>query len=204
MLIKKLYEDYDLSIDSIIFREYKRLDLTMTEMNILITLLMTHKKRRVFSLRAITRRTSLSDNEVYENLQSLIDKNFVLIELEQTKDNKHREVINLDPTFDKIEDMLVEEERQKQATMLEKIIQTLEEKMQRILRPMELQQIQMWLESEGHTAKDISDAIELAKDNVTIKRIERFLTFKNEELEKPKPLDKDKQEALDRLRKRIK
>ena len=204
MLIKKLYEDYDLPIESIIFKEYKKLDLTIKEMNILVTLLLTHKKRRVFSLRLITKKTSLSDNEVYETLQSLIDKNFILIELEVTKDNKHREVINLDRTFDKIEDMLIDEEKQKQATLLEKVIQTIEEKMQRILRPMELQQIQMWLENDGHTVKDINDAIELAKDTVTIKRIERFLSFKEEELEKPKPLDKDKQEALDRLRKRIK
>ena len=77
MILKRLYDDYGFAIEKILFKEYKRLDLTMPELTVLLALLDIYKKRRTFSILAISRRVDYNQNEIASIVESLMDKAFI-------------------------------------------------------------------------------------------------------------------------------
>lgn len=121
MILKKLYEDYDFPIERILIKEYKRLKLTMQEMNVLLALFSIYKKRKSFSITAISRRVEFTQNEIGSCVESLMNKGFLTIVLER-KDDREREVFELNTTFQKIEDLYEQDEIDKLKTLHENSI----------------------------------------------------------------------------------
>ncbi|MBU1094828.1 MAG: DnaD domain protein [Firmicutes bacterium] len=204
MILKRMYEDYDLAIERILIKEYKRLKLTMQEMSVLLALFSIYKKRKTFSISAISRRVELSQNEIGTSVESLMNKGFMTILLEK-KDGKEREVFELDPTFKKIEELYQQDDLEKLKLIHESsigiTIKLLEQGLGRLLMGHELENVRRWYDEKNYTHEGIIEAIELAKDRVSIKHVERFLT---QVIPDPVEIDQDVENALDEIFKKIK
>lgn len=204
MILKRMYEDYDLSIERILIKEYKRLKLTMQEMSVLLALFSIYKKRKTFSITSISRRVELNQAEIGTAVESLMNKGFMTILLER-KDDKQREVFELDPTFKKIEDLYQQDELEKlkllHESSISETIKLLEQGLGRPLRSHELENIRRWYEDSKYEHHQIISAIEAAKDRVSIKHVERLLT---QVIPDPLEIDQDVENALDEIFKKIK
>ncbi len=204
MIIKKLYEEFDLSIERILLKEYRRLKLSMAEMSVLIALFSIFKKRKTFTIASISRRVDLENEVIGNAVESLINKGFVSVKLEN-KDGKEREIFNLDQAMENIEELyrLDEIERIKE-TAENDIVETIklfEQGLGRGLLPYELENIRRWFEENQFSADTIIACIKDAGDRVSVKFVERML---NQQKLKPIEIDSDLEEALDQIYKNIK
>lgn len=204
MIIKRMYEEYDLSIERILLKEYRRLKLSMVEMSVLIALFSIYKKRRTFTIAAISRRVDYNQEEIGNAVESLIDKGFVHVCLEN-KDGKEREIFHLDQAFHIIEELFrqddIERIRQISESDLLLIIKRFEQGLGRVLLSYELETIRRWFEDKLWSTETILKAIDDCQDQVSIKRVERMLSQSGI---KPIEIDAKVDAALDRLYKKIK
>lgn len=203
-MLKRLYEEYDLSIERILIKEYKRLKLKTQEMNVLLALFSIYKKRRTFSINAINRRVDYSINETGSIIEKLLDKGFLTIELEN-KDGKEREVFDLNVTFDKISELFRSDENEKKRASTEnevsETIKRFEQGLGRLLMPYELEMIRKWYDENLYTHQAIMKAIESAQDRMSIKYVEKLLT---QQIPDKIEIDQDVDQALDEIFKKIK
>ena len=203
MILKRLFEDYDLAIERILVKESKRLKLTMKEMSVLLALFSIYKKRRTFTMASLSRRVELSNEEIGAAIESLIDKNMLIISLEN-KDGKEREVFSLDEVFLKIESLYRQDEieriKNEELTYISQTIHLFEQGLGRSLLPYELENIRRWYEDKTYTHEAIIKAIESAKDKVSIKYVERIL---NQIIPDQIEIDSDVEKALDEVFKNI-
>jgi len=204
MILKRLFDDYGFSIEKILFKEYRRLDLTMPELTVLLALLDIYKKRRTFSILAISRRVDYNQNEIASQVESLMNKGFITITLE-TKDGKEREVFHMSPVFDKVEKLIESDEKEQiQAEAESKVAETikkLEQGLGRVLKGYELENVRMWYEQQNYTHDQISKAIESAGGQIGVKYVERILA---QQIIPQKEIDEDVDQALDNVFKKIK
>ena len=203
-MLKRLYEEFDLSMERILIKEYKRLKLSMQEMTVLLALFSIYKKRKTFSINAINRRVEFTLLETGQIVDKLLAKRFITIELEK-KDGKEREVFDLDPTFQKIQQLFFKDEEEKLKAAIESelgvTIQRFEQGLGRLLMPYELDQIRQWYEGKIYTHEAVIQAIETAKDRVSVKYVERILT---RQIPEKIEIDDAVDEALDEIFKKIK
>lgn len=203
MILKRLFEDYDLAIERILVKESKRLKLTMKEMSVLLALFSIYKKRRTFTMASLSKRVELPNDEIGAAIESLIEKNMLTICLEN-KDGKEREVFSLDQVFVKIEALYKQDEietiKNEELTYISKTIQLFEQGLGRSLLPYELENIRRWYEEKTYTHEAIIKAIESARDKVSIKYVERIL---NQIIPEQIEIDSDVEKALDEVFKNI-
>ena len=199
-----MYEDYDLAIERILIKEYKRLKLSMQEMSVLLALFSIYKRRKTFSIASISRRVEFNQNEIGTCVESLMNKGFMSIILEK-KDGREREIFDLDTTFKKIEDLYINDEVEKLKQLHENeisgSIKLIEQGLGRSLMSHELENIRRWYDEKDYTHDQISQAISAAKDRVSIKHIERLLS---QVIPETIEIDQDTENALDEIFKKIK
>jgi DNA replication protein len=204
MIIKRLYEEFDLSIERILLKEYRRLKLTMAEMSVLIALFSIYKKRKTFTIASISRRVDIGSDAIGNAVESLLEKGYVTTKLE-SKDGKEREIFDLDQALEKIENLLRQDEIERLKERVENdimsIIRLFEQGLGRSLYPYELENIRRWFEEKDFSSDQIIKAIEDAGDRVSVKLVERML---NQNALKPIEIDSDLEEALDQIYKNIK
>ncbi len=204
MILKRLYDDYGFAIEKILFKEYKRLDLTMPELTVLLALLDIYKKRRTFSILAISRRVDYNQNEIASIVESLMDKAFISITLE-LKDGKEREIFHMSHVFEKLELLFEKDERIKEQEAYEnqisETIKKFEQGLGRVLKSYELENIRIWYDQKTYTDEQIKAAIESAAGQLSIKYVERILT---QQIIPHKEIDEDVDAALDNVFKKIK
>ncbi len=204
MILKTLFDDYGFPIEKILLKEYKRLGLTMPELTILVALLDIYKKRRSFSILSISRRVDYNKNEIACHVESLLDKGFITLSLEQ-KDGKEREIFHVSPVFSKIESLLESDEQERiKAENESQIVQTIEKferGLGRVLKGYELENIRVWYDQKVYTHEQVLKAIESAGGNIGIKYVERILT---QQIIPKKAIDEDVDQALDNVFKKIK
>ncbi|MDO9630061.1 MAG: DnaD domain protein [Acholeplasmataceae bacterium] len=203
MILKRLFEDYDLAIERILVKESKRLKLTMQEMSVLLALFSIYKKRRTFTMASLSKRVELSNEEIGASIETLINKNFLIISLEN-KDGKEREVFSLDQVFLKIEALYkadeIERIRNEELSYISQTIHLFEQGLGRSLLPYELENVRRWYEDKTYTHDDIIKAIKSAQDKVSIKYVERIL---NQIIPDQIEIDSDVEKALDEVFKNI-
>ncbi len=204
MIIKRLYEEFDLSIERILLKEYRRLKLTMAEMSVLIALFSIYKKRKTFTIASISRRVDIGSDAIGNAVESLLEKGYVTTKLE-SKDGKEREIFDLDQALEKIENLLRQDEIERLKERVENdimnVIRLFEQGLGRGLLPYELENIRRWFEEKDFSSDQIIKAIEEAGDRVSVKLVERML---NQSALKPIEIDSDLEEALDQIYKNIK
>jgi DNA replication protein len=162
-----------------------------------------YRKRKTFSILAISRRVEFNQAEIGEIVDSLINKQFLQVELE-VKDDKTREVFNLDKVFEKIEALFIEDQKEKNILQKEQdikiTIKAFENGMGRLLKTYELENIRRWYEDDLYTHDDIMIAIERAQNRLSVKYVERILS--QEKLEKIE-VDQETEKALESLFKAV-
>jgi len=204
MILKRLYEEYDLAIERILLKEYKRLSLTMPEMSILLALFSIFEKRKTFSVAAISRRVEFSQNEIGKHVESLIDKGFMTLGLETTKDQKEREIFDLDLTFKKLESLYLNDEIEKlqlkEENNITEAIRFFEQALGRLLLPYELETLRRWYDDQMYAHDHIIGAIKQTVPRTSLKAVERILTQK---ILKPIEIDEETENILDDLYKKM-
>ncbi len=204
MIIKKLYEEFDLSIERILLKEFRRLKLSMAEMSVLIALFSIYKKRKTFTIASISRRVDLSNDDIGNAIESLISKGFLTVKLE-SKEGKEREIFDLDVAMEKLDELFrmdeIERLREAKENEVVDVIKLFEQGLGRGLLPYELENIRRWFDEKQFTGEQIEKCIKEAGDRVSIKLVERML---NQNELKPIEIDADLEEALDQIYKNIK
>ncbi len=204
MIIKRLYEEFDLSIERILLKEYRRLKLTMAEMSVLIALFSIYKKRKTFTIASIARRVDLSTDDIGNAVEALMTKGFVTIRLDD-KDGKEREVFDLDQALLAIEELLKKDEkdrlREQQENEISEILRAFEQGLGRPLYTYEFETIRRWFDEQLFTSDQIKKAIVDAGERVSVKLVERML---NQADMKHVEIDSELEEALDQIYKNIK
>ena len=205
MILKRLFDEYGFAIEKLLFKQYKRLDLTMPEVTVLLALLDIYKKRRTFSVLAISRRVDYNQNEIAEIVESLLDKGLVSLTLEVQKDGKEREVFHMSEVFERVEQLLIHDENAKKREAFEnqvsETIKRFEQGLGRVLKGYELDNIRVWYEQKDYSHEDITKAIESAGGQIGIKFVERILT---QQIPDQKEIDQDMEQALDNVFKKLK
>ncbi len=203
-MLKRLFNEYDFAVERILLKEYRRLSLTMQEVTVLVALFSIFKKRKTFSLNALSRRVEYSKAEIGGYVEALLKKHFMTLELEM-KDGKEREIFDVDPTFKRIEELYNEDKKKILKEKTEKdvtaVISAFEQGMGRMLKSYELDMIRSWFENDEYTFEAMMKAIDNAGSRVSVKHVERLLT---QQIMPKVELDDDTEKALDAIFKKMK
>jgi DNA replication protein DnaD len=171
----------------------------------LLALINVYRKKDVFSLNTLARRIDYPSKEIGLCIDALIEKGFLTIYLETSQNKKTKEVFHLDDMFLKIEAHILrdqEEKKQSSDDQIKKIIIKLEQYLNRILKPFELEQLREMFDVDGHKYDDIYQIIEQLKEQVTIKKIQRMIVLQSRLPQQE--VDPETDKALDALYKSIK
>ena len=204
MILKRLYDEYDFSVERILLKEYRRLSLTMPEVTILVALFSIFKKRRTFSINALSKRVEYSKEEIGGYVESLLKKHFITLDLEN-KDGKEREIFDVALTFKKIEDLYEQDQKEARQEQVKnevsETIELFEQGMGRMLKAYELEMIRNWYEKGEYTHEAILKAIDSAGARISVKRVEQLLT---QQIMPKVELDDDTEKILDAIFKKMK
>lgn len=203
MILQKLYNDYNFNIELILTSEYKKLGLNSNELIILLVLFSNKSKKKVFSIASISRKVEFSQNEIANIITTLLEKDFIEIKLE-SYNKKEREIYNLDKTFKQVQNMIEDEIKlelqNENKSNISETITLLENNLNRILRPNELDRVRLWYESFDFSHHKIIETINSLDKNITVLKVEKIL---NLDIDEPQEIDKDVDEALERIFKKI-
>jgi DNA replication protein DnaD len=203
MILKKLFLEFGLPIESILMKAYKELSLSMPQMLVLQALFSIYKKRNTFTMSALSRRLEYSTKEIGTLLDELINKGFVQIELEASKEGKTKEVFQLDGTFSKLESWLSPKEVSTHVSIesIQQLVMKLENKMNRALKPFELEILREWLDQRVFEVETIQAMMDHVGLPFTMKKLEQLLRLqtKTQSIKVSDQLDR----ALDEVYKKI-
>ena len=186
--IRELLQQGDVKFPRLLLLNYKNMELTETELIMLIYLLNIEDLE--FNPNQIGKDLSIGLQEVMNNIESLINKN--IIKLESKKIGSIRkEIINLDNLYDKLLYLIINEEKE---TKEVDIFTTFESEFGRTLAPMEYEIINSWLDT-GYDKELIISALKEAVFNGVFKLnyIDKILYEWNKKgIKTPKDIEKDK------------
>lgn len=205
-MIKKLYEENILNIEQILIKEYKNLNLEITELIILLFLFKNYKQK-IFSSLELAEETNFSKNETEFILEKLIKKKFFSLS-QKKKDDKIIEIFDLDGVFKKIEQIYLKKEHKKNQNkknhLISETIENLEKLKEKLLLPYEYEIVKSWYKEKKYLHEDIIETIKQAsfKNNYSITYIERILNQKknNSKIEKDDKADKILHEIFKKIR----
>lgn len=170
------------AIPQLFLKHYKTLQLTEEEAMLIMQLHAFIEKGVDFpSHTDLAQRMALQEHQIMQCLQGLMRKGFVAIEQVTGADHILYEKINLMPLWMRLvdceqTDQMVEVEQQDQ---LEegKLFQMFEQELGRLLSPIEIETISMWIDQDGHTPDLIRQALKEAvlSDKIALKYIDRIL-----------------------------
>lgn len=205
MLLKTLFIEHHFEIDTLLFKIHKDIGLTSNEMMVLIALSHIYRKKDTFSMTMLSKFIDDSKTEIGIHIDSLMEKGFLTIYLKESKNKKTKEVFHLDDMFSKIEAYLIQQikkDNKENDNQIKKIIIKTENYLNRMLKPLELEQLRELFDVEGFTFDDIDPVIDQLKEQVSIKKIQRLLVIQSK---LPKhQVDAETDQALEELYKSIK
>lgn len=203
MILQKLYNDYNFNIELILTAEYKKLGLNSNELIILLVLFSNKSKKKIFSIGSIARKVEFNQNEIANIVTTLLEKEFIEIKLE-TYNKKEREIYSLDKTFKQVQKMIEEEIKNdlqvENKSKISETILALENKLNRILHPNELERVRLWYESFNYSHHKIIETINNLDKNITVLKVEKII---NLDIEEPEVIDQEVDAALERIFKKI-
>jgi DNA replication protein len=197
-MLKILYEKGYLNIEKILIKEYKNLNLEISELSILLFLFNEYHQKKIFSSLNFSQKIQISKNELEKILSELMKKNFFSLSQEK-KNKKIVEILSLENTFYKLENLFLSEikkKKEKQKTeLIEETINKLEELKKKVLTGFELEIVKKWYLEKKYPHKNIINSIKQAfvYKKTSLYYIEKILNDKNNhvsELEKNDFTDK--------------
>ncbi|WP_332648779.1 DnaD domain-containing protein [Lysinibacillus sp. 54212] len=172
----------NITIPQLFFKLYKELNILDDEALIIVHLLSFHEEGIDFPTpHDLTLRTHFTANDISMKMQRLMQKG--LLEITQGVDGNGKlfEKFSLFPLWERIVGLLEEKELQQQVTTAKneegEIFSMFEQEFGRLLSPMELETIGMWLDHDHHSPEIIKAALKEAvlAGKVSLRYIDRIL-----------------------------
>ncbi len=205
-MLKKLYEDHLLLIESLLTKEQRRLKLTSNQLVVLLALFSMYKKR-IFSINAIAKRVDIDANDIGISIDKLIEKGFVTISLEE-KNDKSQEVFDLSGTFEIIrslyEDDLKVTKKEANESQIAQTLKMLEQGFGKSLSAYELETVRRWYDENTYPHELIISKINEHETSgrFSLKYLERILMQSRFKLSNER--DDKADQAIDKVFKAIK
>ena len=165
-MLKYLIQKGYVNVNKLFLENYPNFGLNELELVVLLKLFEMLKNNQVtISVAQLAKKTSLSTAECSNVLDRLLNRGFVTIDLENTKQGKTKESFNLDECIKFIESFFLNEMKSKMLhdneANLSEITALVEQTFKRSLTPLELQIIVEWGQS-GETPQNIKKALAMA------------------------------------------
>jgi len=162
MLLKQLFENYNLNLTSMLFRHQTELDLTFNELNIVNALVYFTRDKKVFYINSFAKSINAPRPFIEEELSSLAAKK--LIKIESVSDPKLREVISFDGLFRKLTEIIESYSGELLESNLRNIYEYLEKNYMRTLTSLELVELKSLFFNKGLTLEKTKKIIENKSD----------------------------------------
>ncbi|KGR79519.1 DnaD domain-containing protein [Ureibacillus manganicus] len=169
-------------VPQLFFKHYKELKITDDEAIILLHLISFHAENNDFPTpNDLEQRLHKTNNEIAIQLQRLLQKGFIEISQGVDVSGKIFEKYSIYPLWERILDLLVSKDRveEKSAKKNEEgeLFSIFEQEFGRLLSPMELETISMWLDVDKHTPEIIKAALKEAviAGKISLRYIDRIL-----------------------------
>lgn len=180
--IQKLIATKAIDIKEYILNNYTKLNLNETSAFLLLHLYqMKEQGIHFISIKALTGRMSIDLVSVSNLVLSLVQQGFIELDVVQSEDGKHREQFTLEPLYEKIIDLITNEnieiETENQEESVGELVQLLETEFGRPLSGMEIEFISDWVFDYHYSFDLIKLAIKeaLLSNAYNIKYIDRIL-----------------------------
>ena len=182
-------------IPKILFKNYKKINITEEELILLICLINIGEKV-IYDPNIFTEEIGIDKYKAMQLLNDLSEKNLINIKVENNKLGKKEEYIYLDFLYLKLYSLLLNDANEDETKIKkEKDVFTLfEQELGRTISPMEVEIIKEWLH-DGYTEELIKEALKEAiyNDARNLKYIDRILfNWKNRGIKTKSDIIKDK------------
>ena len=202
-------KDKPIVLPRFLFKYYKKLNITMEEVLILIYII-DNGDKIVYNPDAIAKWIQIDKYKVMELLSSLDDKKIISIVREKNSDGKSEEYISLDLFYKKVMNLILDNNSNKENTnnglMNTDIFSLFENEFGRPISPMECEIIKRWIDND-FSYELITEALKEAIYNgvTSLRYIEKILyewrkkgyKTKNDVLESKKKSMESKKETKD-------
>jgi DNA replication protein len=160
--VMKLIKDSNISFPKLLLNQYK--NLNMTELDLVYIIYFMNLKDLEFNPNQIGKDLNYSLPEVMLEFDRLNSSGFIKLDIKK-EFNIRKEIINLDPIYDKLLYLIIKEENTSKPTDIFTIFET---EFGRTLAPMEYEIINSWMES-GYEKELIISALKEAVYNGVFK-----------------------------------
>ena len=173
-VVLKMLKDTPLTIPKVIFKYYKKLNLTEEELLVLICLINKGEKS-VYDPNLFTEELDMDNYKAMQILNDLTEKNIINIKLETNKSGKREEYIYID-LYNKLYSLLLGNNEVEENIPPKDIYLRFETELGRTISPSEVELINEWIK-EGTTEEIIEEALkEAVYNNVrNLKYIDRII-----------------------------
>lgn len=155
-----------------VLESYHRLNISNEEMMLLIHFLTFQQAGEDFpAISLIGQRMGLKDQQLYDMIQSLIERGFLSIPFYKNDEGKSVEYYSLDPLYHKLTQLDEEDEshrfKQAKATKEGEVFDMIQVEFGRQLSPIEYQKIGDWFQKDGYDPDVVKEALkEMVLNNV--------------------------------------
>lgn len=189
-------------IPKILFQNYKKLNITEEELIILICLI-NEGEKVVYNPSLFTEQLGLDKYKAMQLVNDLSEKNIIAIKLENNQSGKKEEYIYLDPVYNKLFNLLLDNTKKEEDPINNNIFSLFEQELGRTISPMEVEIIKEWLH-DGITEELIKEALkESIYNNVrNLKYVDRILfSWQQKGIKSKNDVIKDKKYHLNNQKK---
>ncbi len=174
-VVRNALKEKPIIIPKILFKNYKKLNLTEAELIILICLI-NQGDKIAYNPNMFTDEIGLDKYKAMQILNDLTEKNMLEIKVENNKYGKKEEYIYLDLLFNKLFNLLLDESHETVITIDNNIFSLFEQELGRTISPMEVEIIKEWIQA-GISEELIKEALkEAIYNNVrNLKYVDRIL-----------------------------
>ena len=201
-----------LTIPNVLLKYYRQIGLNERELVVLLQLQAANQQDGFPNFQTIAQQMNCSRDELFEAIQSLINKQVLTIHTIQNSAGKSEDRLNFDVLYEKLWHCLQQQQKQaaeKEETLkLQDLYTLFEQEFGRSLSPIELDTLNMWLDDDHYAPELIQMALKEAVLNQvdSLKYIDRILlswekkniTTKAQVLEESKKFRQTKSDQLER------
>lgn len=164
-----------ITIPAVLFKYYKKLNITEEELILLICIMNTGDKI-VYDPNFFTEQIGLDSSKAMQLIMDLTEKGIIEVKVENNKSGKKEEYIYLDFLYNKMLNLLIDIELGTNKTIDSNIFALFETELGRTLSGLELERIKDWLH-DGISEELIKEALkEAVMNNVrNLKYIDRII-----------------------------
>lgn len=159
-----MQREYYTVLRNSILASYHRLNISNEEMMLLIHFLSFQQEGEDFPpISLIGKRMNLPDQQLYDMIQSLIERGFLSIPSYKNKQGKAVEFYSLEPLYQKMGQLDEEDEtnrfKEAKATKEGEVFDMIQVEFGRQLSPIEYQKIGDWFQKDGYDPEVVKEAL---------------------------------------------